>query len=114
MTCCIGNSHAQVQNITVQLPTYNVFGVSTTVSVPDRGSIYLGGVNRSRLGRRSRATSAGGVSINATIIDHNAMDRALLAEADRRRGARFDVRGRPVAVAPQPPTDIVGRRWRNR
>ena len=103
MTCFVENSHAQLQNVTVQLPTYHYFGVSTTVSVPDRGGLYMGGVNRSRWGRRGRATSAGGMSINATIIDHDAMDRALLAEAARRR---------PVVAAPKAPRDIVAQRWR--
>ena len=35
---------------TVQLPTYSFFSVGTSVSVPDRGSAYLGGVNRASTG----------------------------------------------------------------
>ena len=35
--------------------------------------------------------SAGTLSMSATIIDHREIDRALLAEAARRRGAKFDV-----------------------
>ena len=122
----VGSCAAQVtQNVTVQLPTFHQFGVSTTVVVPDRGSLYLGGVNRSSLGRRQfgsplpgigyrgigRSSVAGGVSISATIIDHDQIDRALLAEAARRRGAKFDIHGRPVAVAPRVPRDVVGQRW---
>lgn len=34
----------------VQLPTFNFFSVSTSVSVPDRGGAYLGGVDRSSRG----------------------------------------------------------------
>jgi hypothetical protein len=37
-----------------------------------------------------------GLSMSATIIDHAEMDRAVLAEAVRKRGAKFDVLGRPV------------------
>jgi hypothetical protein len=40
---------AQAQ--TVQLPTFNFFTVRTTVSVPDSGGAYLGGVNRSAMGQ---------------------------------------------------------------
>lgn len=116
--------------VAVQLPTFEQFSVSTTVVVPDRGSLYLGGVNRSNLGRSSlgqsqfgrglpglgnrsfgRSSAASGLSISATIIDHDEIDRALLAEAARRRGARFDVFGRPVAEAPRMPRDRVGQRW---
>jgi len=35
----------------VQLPTFSFFSTSTTVSVPDRGSAYLGGVKRASSGR---------------------------------------------------------------
>ncbi len=42
------------QNITVQLPTFNVTTVQTTVSVPDRGTALLGGINRFSEGSVSR------------------------------------------------------------
>ena len=117
-TCCQAQTGG---NVTVQLPTFEYFGVSTTVVVPDRGSMYLGGVNRSSLGSSQfgpglgnraigRASSAGGLSISATIIDHDEIDRALLAEAARRRGDRFDIRGRPVAEAPRIDPRVVGQR----
>ena len=114
--------------VSVQLPTIERFGVSTTVVVPDRGSVYLGGVNRSSLGQNSfgtplggatpgfgnrgygRASSAGGISMSATIIDNNEIDRALLAEAARRRGAAFDIYGRSVADAPPLSPAVVGTR----
>ena len=44
-----GETAAQTAT-TVQLPTYSFFSVGTTVSVPDRGSVYMGGVNRSAMG----------------------------------------------------------------
>ena len=39
------------QGTAVQLPTFSYFTTNTTVSVPDRGSVYLGGVNRAASGR---------------------------------------------------------------
>src|SRR5207244_3656119 len=36
---------------TVQLPTFTFFSVGTTVSVPDQGAAFLGGVNRASQGR---------------------------------------------------------------
>ncbi len=117
---------------TVQLPTFHVFSVSTTVVVPDRGAAYLGGVSRSRrtnnhliaplfgrlpgVGRGftsrgiSSGTSASGASVSATIIDHDSMDRALLADAARRRGAKVDVLGRPVDDAPKQLPAAMGNR----
>jgi len=86
--------------VTVQLPTFHYFGVSTTVLVPERGAVMLGGVNSSRGasssfggpllpgGQRAQAAqaSAGGVGISAWIHDFEAMDRAALDEAAARRG----------------------------
>ena len=131
LTCCIllasvGSvrvAHAQ-QNITVQLPTFEVVGVSTTVVVPDQGRLSLGSVNRSALGRSQfgpglpglgnrgigRATSSGAFSISATVIDNHEIDRALLAEAARRRGATVDIYGRPVANAPRVSPIVYGQR----
>ena len=102
---------------TVQLPTFHVFGASTTVMVPDRGSVYLGGVDRSLAGSSrfsptlggqlpslhnrgfGRERTAAGLAVSATIIDHQAIDRALLAEADRRRRERAIVPTQKLAVA---------------
>jgi hypothetical protein len=104
-------SQAQViQQQTVQLPTFHYFGVQTTVVVPDRGSIPLGGVTyggsmRTRFDRVGPNYGYGqfnetlGLSMSATIIDLDEMDRAVLAEAARKRGAKFDVMGRPVDEA---------------
>jgi hypothetical protein len=80
---------------TVQLPTYSFSGVSTTVMVPDRGSAFLGGIDRAQTGRtesgvpmlpmvpfRSRSIgqtrSSSNMSVTATIHDFDAMDQALL------------------------------------
>jgi hypothetical protein len=97
---------------TVQLPTFSLFTVNTTVSVPDGGGAYLGGVNRAASGRVERgvpgipfrnrgfgsARSASGMHVSATIIDHKEMDEAILAEAASRRGA-LPARDMPGKVA---------------
>jgi hypothetical protein len=102
----ISESHAQlVQQQSVQLPTFHYFGVTTTVVVPTRGTISMGGVTSSTRGRTrfdkvgssfDRTSQVGGLSMSATVIDNSEIDRALLAEAARRRGAKFDVLGRPI------------------
>ena len=90
---------------TVQLPTFHQFGVSTTVSVPDRGSTSLGGVRRSVTssnqfgapglpGNRSGGAGiqGGGVGVSAQIHDFDAMEQDLHQQAagmrrlDPRRG----------------------------
>src|SRR5947208_2620328 len=87
---------------TVQLPTFSVFTVQTTVSVPDGGGIALGGIDRgvdSTVNRNSGLTrnrgigssrTASGVSVSATIIDRDEMDRAILAEAAAKRSVPID------------------------
>src|SRR6185503_9954445 len=85
---------------TVQLPTFSFFTVNTTVSVPDSGGTYLGGLLRGRdsssmrglapfpgLASRGIASDrmAGGMSIRAVIHDFHKLDDALLAEAAKRR-----------------------------
>lgn len=109
---------AGAQGQAVQLPSFRVFTVPTTVLVPDRGSAFNGGIYRSSMGRNQsgvpglgglpyagrlfnnvgigRNDSASTVHTSAYIIDHDEMDRALLAEAARRRGASVDIFGRPV------------------
>lgn len=111
--------HCRAQ-VTVQLPTFRVTGVSTTVVVPDRGGVYLGGVTSSsmrqnsfgspfgghlpglqrNLGNRSfgGSTTSAGMWIGATIIDHAEIDRALLAEADQRRNQRRSAPLQPLAL----------------
>jgi hypothetical protein len=85
---------------TVQLPTFSFFTVNTTVSVPDSGGTYLGGLLHGRdsssmrglspfpgLASRGIASerSAGGMSIRAWIHDFRKLDDALLAEAAAKR-----------------------------
>ena len=83
------------QQVSVQLPTFAFTGVSTTVSVPDGGAAYLGGINRSSEGRSEFGVpglpfpgfqnrgigqngSASSFWVTATIHDFDAMDQALL------------------------------------
>ncbi len=90
---------------TVLLPTQNRFSIGTTVSVPDRGGLYLGGVNRSQTGRiergilgtpfRNRAIGSSlnnsGASVHTTITSLRETDKAVLAEAANRHGGRSPV-----------------------
>jgi hypothetical protein len=123
----IGNAHAQV----IQLPTFRFFGLSTTVSVPDRGSAHLGGVSRSATSRSENglpllssapfagrafgnratagATELGGASVSAYIHDFDAMDEELLgqsaAASHRSAATPFGARHAPVvarSAAPLP------------
>lgn len=110
LLCVEGQAQQQQIPQVVQLPTFSFFSVSTTVSVPDSGSAYLGGVNRSRTqsstrgvpglsqlpyagrlfrnrGIASSATSSG-ARASATIIDHSELDEMMLSEAAARRGGR--------------------------
>lgn len=107
----------------VQLPTIHNTGVSTTVLVPDRGSMLLGGINRSSSGsvtsgvpglshipganrlfkNRAIGSSSGAMnmSVNVFVHDLREMDEALLAEAAARRGGAALPVGR---AAPAPLT----------
>src|SRR5205085_7623767 len=73
------------------------FTVQTTVSVADGGGMSLGGINRAADGTVTRGMAplnrgigssrgASGVSVHATIIDREEMDKAVLAEAAAKRG----------------------------
>lgn len=76
----------------VQLPTFGYNTTTTTVSVPDRGGAYMGGIKRSSSGRTESGapllpfsnrsignqTSATSFSVHAYIHDFEAMDEAAL------------------------------------
>lgn len=96
---------ACAQAVVVQQPVVEQFGVSTVVSVPDRGSALLGSVSGSQsFGRRnglsdfgsnlSRSTQHRGATAHVFIHDFAAMDAALLgrAPAARTDGVRGDRR----------------------
>ncbi len=80
----------------VQLPSIHTFSYSGSVLVPDSGGAYLGGVSRSASGRSGRRGIGGiashsGTSISATIIDHQAIDRQLLAGSPQHVAATNDL-----------------------
>ncbi len=71
----------------IVVPTISVFNIATTVSVPDRGGIYLGGLHRAsttstesfpRLGRGlSSRMSASDASAHVWIHDFQEMEESL-------------------------------------
>ncbi len=99
----------------IQLPTFHYFSVQTSVLAPDSGGAYLGGVGRASsrhtsyglpgggrlFGNRSIEHSAGVslTSVHTTVIDHEELDRAVLAEAARLRPARLPQEVSADAVA---------------
>lgn len=81
----------KVEAQTIQQPVISSFGGSTTVSVPDRGSVSLGGVSSAAAGRKVYGPgyrgssygverSASSLSVGVTIIDLHEMDEALLSQ----------------------------------
>ncbi len=93
-TVCLllGSSSILQGQVTVQQPVVGSTGVATSVSVPDRGTTFLGGVNSAASSRTSygpvrtgttRTSSLTATSITASvhIIDLQAMDEAILNSA---------------------------------
>lgn len=85
----LGSSSILHAQITVQQPVVRTTGVATTVSVPDRGSILLGGVSSAESFRQSYGPirsgttrgyglSGGSISASVQIIDLHEMDEAIL------------------------------------
>ena len=54
----LAQQQQQLPATTVQLPSFSIFSVNTTVSVPDSGGMYLGGVNRARDSSTTRGLRA--------------------------------------------------------
>jgi hypothetical protein len=82
------------QQIVVQEPVVEHFSGSTTVSVPDRGRAFVGGVGRSASSSSSygpfranrnfgRSTSGTGVSVHVWIHDFEELDRQALEAAGK-------------------------------
>lgn len=106
----------------VQLPTFRVFGVNTTVWVPVGGRTHLGSIKRYASGSTSRGvpivgnipgagrlfnnrvigseSSASTSSVQVQVHDLDAMDKALLAEA-RKPKSKYGVE--EVAKKANPP-----------
>ena len=107
VTWVCGTATAQVA---VQLPTFNVFSVQTTVMVPDGGRMNLGSIGGSSQGMTSRgvpllgsapgfgrpfnnramgsSTSSANVSVTAQIISLSELEAPLLSEGNRRLASR--------------------------
>lgn len=105
---------------TLQFPTFSSFSSSTSVAVPDRGSIVVGGVDRgaegvvargvpgashvpgaSRLFRNQavgREVGRSSAQVSVWIHDLRAMDEALLAEARSNRGTSDPAANDPAAA----------------
>ncbi|HUT08874.1 MAG TPA: hypothetical protein VMY42_00115 [Thermoguttaceae bacterium] len=100
---CGGAVAQQPPATAVQLPTFSYFSVGTTVSVPDRGSVYMGGVSRASTGRNEFGTpmlpfrpfknsaigqerSASQMHVTAYIHDFEAMEEAMLGQPSSYQG----------------------------
>ena len=111
-----GAGIVRAQGPVVQLPSYRLFTTNTAVTVPDRGTAYLGGVNRARTGSnefgtplapfRNRAfgsdRSLSGASVSVYIHDFAELEEQLLGQttaSDRVSGAQ---RGRAVSARANP------------
>lgn len=92
------STSSALKSQTVQLPVFKHTGVNTTVSVPDGGSTYLGGVNRASAGGTENrvpglpfmpfknrgyghSSTAGGMSAHVQIHDFSEMEAAILGGA---------------------------------
>jgi hypothetical protein len=106
--CLIQAQDTFAQKITVQEPAFETFGVGTTVSVPDGGSLSAGGVSRARASRstygfgpfrsnRGLSSQSSRLGVGVRIHDLAEMDRQVLRAADNNRRARNDVALSPAA-----------------
>jgi len=100
-------------NINTQQPVIRTFGVNTVVSVPDGGTMSLGGIHRSAEGRVSagvpllgnspyvgplfrnqaisRQSSAGQATVSVHIISLKELEQQVLQEAGRRVPGSLEV-----------------------
>jgi hypothetical protein len=94
-------SPVQAQQFTVQQPVWRQFTAGTTVSVPDRGRAFMGGVSRAASGRVTsgpfRSSSGLGfesenssVSAHVWIHDFEELDRQTLEAEDGGRVRRVN------------------------
>lgn len=127
LACLSSQAYAQPQDngppngVTIQLPTISVFNVNTVVSVPDGGTMSLGGVSRYAAGQTSRGVpglsgipfvnrpftnraygqtaSSNNASVNVRIIVMEEQEALVMQEARRQAAMRraTDPNG-PVAV----------------
>ncbi len=120
-------SNSSEAQFAVQQPIVEQLQIGTTVTVPDRGGAFIGGVKRARDSRSSfglgRApfkpgSSIGfdreftGVSVHAYIHDFDSMDRMLLEEAER--GSRLSGTGSGSALERFTVSDLAAGSMRKR
>jgi len=134
LTLVVGQGRAQ-QPTTVQLPTFSTFSSSSTVVVPDGGSVTMGSISRAASGRSEfgvpmlpfrpfRNTAIGSersvssLRVSATIHDFEAMDRFLLSQPTSFRALQAPQRvgmqqqaslPRPAAPATLAPATVAHR-----
>ncbi len=95
LACCFAGiipSSASAQSFTVRLPTQGTFSIQSSVSVPDRGEMDMGGNVRYGTGSVQRggaraigsSYSYGNATVKATIIDLDELDRLIRSEANTR------------------------------
>jgi hypothetical protein len=113
---------ARAQGV-VQQPVVETFGVDTVVSVPDRGSAFLGGVSTARSGystygplslNRAYGFDYGYTYIDVSVFIHDfeAMDQALLA-VPTEASLRSHSNAAPAAdTQPCPPATRAQAAWR--
>jgi hypothetical protein len=113
----------------LQLPTYSFTSVSTTVSVPDQGAAFLGGISRASDSRSEfgvpmlpfrpfrntaigQSRSAMNMFATATIHDFDAMEAALLGSAPSGGVVSSASPSAEAALArssiPPPPKNLAG------
>ncbi len=103
-----GIASAQLPSV-VQLPSFQTFGYTGSVMVPDGGSTHLGGIRRSATfssrapGRRAFSSVQGNsqASVRATIIDLQEMDRQILGASPK----EFVRAGKPVRAQKADPVE---------
>jgi type II secretory pathway component GspD/PulD (secretin) len=106
----IGGTRLASAQVAVQLPTFDIFSVQTTVMVPDGGTMSMGSIGRASAGSTSRGvpllgslpyagrpfrnraigteTSSANVSVSAQIISLRELEGPLLAEGYRQLAQR--------------------------
>jgi hypothetical protein len=100
---CLSSDNAVAQAVAVQQPAVGIFSVDTVVSVPDRGRMFLGGVNSAGSQRSSYGFGPGqqsvfsqfanssGLDVGVYIVDFEAMDQVLLHQSPARTTAALSV-----------------------
>ena len=83
LVICLALTDSIATGQTIQLPIFEQRGIQTTAVVPHGGSISLGGFSGARQSRNSRGV--GNMQMSVWIHDLQAMDAAILAEAESKR-----------------------------